>query len=742
MFAHKYSQKDIQRVKKFFNRENIYKQLKTSVSFLIPHRSDVKLKLNIGGGSYTDGNSITVGLPEMFINASYEEIFTALRALVGHEAQHVNSSDFKAYVAYQEAMTDYFLKNYTKFNPMLLKNYVSKTSVSFGNGTEDGRIEKILGNNLPGYVKYLKFLNGSIWNAQPMKGNSELGDFLQSIVSFAVTGLNPKDFNKFYKGTDLETNLNKVKPIILEGIDATTCKQCLDLCKEMMYEVEDYLIYLFENQSKEDEEFLNNMPTDPEFTTSEERDYNTNPSSTPVHFQPKKKKKQEEDKKEETKESQEPQSGDGESGEEKGEKEESSKGNASSKEDGEEEKNEKGSEDNDKEDGGGEESSQDNEQKSGKGSSSDNDASDQEDSKPSGKEDKNDDDESEGSSAIPKGTPQNDEEEDEMDEEEIAEQLRDLTKDIEEDAKEKLQEKADKKKNKKELNEEDFKLTPEELQEFENKYRHDSYSKFYEEKGFPLAHQMPIEIKREGTRFRKEVERIFRNKEAYTLRGQRKGVLDVQNLYKVQAKEFNVFVKKGVPVQSDFVAYLLEDGSGSMRDEKKEFHSKRALSIMEEGLKGIIPFKISTFSVNWHRHSVVHHVVKDFNENNSNYNYSYNALMHRRATGGNKDGYSIRVATKELLKRPEKDRILIIFSDGLPSDYNGGYKEGMADVKNAIKEARKAGIFVVSIIFGSDDFRDYNMESYRYMYEKNIISCDPQNITNQLTRMLKKVISR
>lgn len=79
------TKKDMDRVRNFFNRENILKQLKAMVSFLIPNRSNVELNLNIGGGSFTDGESITVGLPEMFIQSPLEEIFIVLQALTGHE---------------------------------------------------------------------------------------------------------------------------------------------------------------------------------------------------------------------------------------------------------------------------------------------------------------------------------------------------------------------------------------------------------------------------------------------------------------------------------------------------------------------------------------------------------------------------------------------------------------------------------------------------------------------------------
>lgn len=825
---------DIDRVKKFFRRESVFRQLKAMVSFLIPHRSDVKLRLNIGGGSYTDGKSITIGLPEIFIKCSYEEIFTALRALVGHESQHINSSDFEAYVNFQNEMKDYFLKKYTHMNKFLLERYVLQIAKTFGNGIEDGRIEKILGDFLKGYRKYLKFYNGFVWQHQPVKGESELMEFQYSIVSLAVTGILPKNFDKVWKGTEMEKQLNKLRPFIIKGIHAKTARECLQICKDAILEVEDYLVKLLEERTSQDEEMLENMEFKFEFTTSEERQFNTDNEGSSIHFVVAKpqtsKEKQSEDEKEEEneqqqgktsatkssekqeekseKESDEDSSGSGNSTDQEerdkeveqnsesgssesssdGKEEEenqSSAGSSASDEEGENNSSESSNDGISKESSNTEDDMDETSSESSSGNSSEKEKdgeepseneSDDKHSTDGGKEGENEEgsndqsdsgddsqpesskkpeENGEGGSNAKRGMESDDDDfsdDDESDEveddisesiEELMEQaMNALSDEIEEDAKEKLEEPLETPSSTKE-DHEDYGLTDEEYAEIKREYdkRGDICTKFIEVKGFPLVHELPEDIKYEGKRFRKEIEREFQNKEAYTLKGQRRGILDVNNLWRVKTHDYNVFIRKGVPIETDCVATLLEDGSGSMNECDKYLFSKRALSIVEEGLKGVIPFKITTFNVDWNSSSVVHQCIKDFNENRRDVNYSYNALMHQKgARGGNKDGYSIRVATKELLKRPEKNKILIIFSDGLPSDYRGGEREGQRDVKEAVREARKAGILVISIVFGSESFRNSYMDTYRYMYEKNIISCDPRYIGTQLTKLLRKLM--
>lgn len=752
--------KNIRRVSNFFNRDNMLKQLNAMISYLVSHRSDVTLKLNIGGGSFTDNKSITIGLPEIFLDRSLKEILIILIALIGHECQHIKSSNFVAFKAYQQNMIKYFNEKHK-----LPKSIIQKIAHGIANSVEDGRIEKILCSLYPGYLNKIKFLNSSFWKAQPVTGENELSEFIYTITILSVTGLYPKDYNKLYDNTELDKNISKIKPLIIKGINAKDCKTALSYCEEIMYTVEDYLVSLIEaEQGNQDmQDMLDQMASEPNFNSSEESD--TTPSKTQsTHFRPEEENAKEEDDEENTEssssknsdedEGEGEDSGSGEESEDETEEEKSSSSNGESSDE-----NEDDTSDENEADGDGTDSSNE-------AGDKDSDDSTEENADSSDSSDSNGDDEDtdvsnseniEGANqqgSIDEGKSDNDGEIDKSkedtthiyedkksDEDLIDESIQEIEDELIEEAEEKIKEieKSERKENKNKK-EDGEPLTAEDMQEIERKYKDDNYSKFEEIKGFPLHYSLPPELQREGKRCRKEVERILKNKESLNLRNQSKGVLNPNDLWKINMKDYNVFQQKGTASQSDYVAYLLQDGSGSMGEANKEVYSSNALSIMEEGFKGLIPFKISTFTVG--RQKVIHYTVKDFNQNEKSKNYSYNFLRSRRASGGNKDGYSIRVATKEILSRPEKDKILIILSDGLPSDYRGGYIPGMNDVKEAIKEARKQGIFVVSMVFGTEVYRNDNIEKYRFMYEKNIISCDPSQMTNHLIKTLKKIIAR
>mgnify|MGYP000171806367 FL=1 len=147
-----------------------------------------------------------------------------------------------------------------------------------------------------------------------------------------------------------------------------------------------------------------------------------------------------------------------------------------------------------------------------------------------------------------------------------------------------------------------------------------------------------------------------------------------------------------------------------------------------------MPLKIVAFNAD-DCYSVRHQVLKNWSEKVSS-NGSYNFLTHCYANGGNKDGYSIRVATEELLHRPERKKILIVLSDGLPSAYEKN--DGKKDVNDAVRKARKAGISVISIFFGDDSERS----AFVKMYEKNCIITEPEGIDAELVRLMKRFCFR
>ena len=254
-----------------------------------------------------------------------------------------------------------------------------------------------------------------------------------------------------------------------------------------------------------------------------------------------------------------------------------------------------------------------------------------------------------------------------------------------------------------------------------------------EARTYPANERMPFELKGQANVLKRKVEKIFHNMQKPILRGRRTGQLDAAMAYKLAMNQMDCFMKKGEVSEFDGCAYFLADNSGSMRGNRQE-NCCKALAKIEHAFQDVMPLKIVAFNAD-DFYSVRHQVLKNWSEKVSS-NGSYNFLAHCYANGGNKDGYSIRVATEELLHRPERKKILIVLSDGLPSAYEKN--DGEKDVNDAVRKARKAGISVISIFFGDDLERS----AFVKMYEKNCIITEPAGIDAELVCLMKRFCFR
>lgn len=320
-------------------------------------------------------------------------------------------------------------------------------------------------------------------------------------------------------------------------------------------------------------------------------------------------------------------------------------------------------------------------------------------------------------------------------EESVKKIIEETKKEVVEEAKKTIE--ASTKKTPEKTEKKETKLTEKEISEITADYSREYAKDFLEiERSFALM-PLPESLRPQALKFRKEVEKFFKTQQRFNLPRMTSGKLDVGNLYRLKLDEYNVFIKRGHPSVTDAVVSICWDGSGSMHGAKQKY-SGQACAIIEEGFKGFVPLKIINFTVNGSQ--VIHFLVKDFDENSSSVNYAYSYFHSKGFNGGNKDGFSIRICAQELLKRPERDKILLVLSDGQPTDYTHINPE--TDVKNAVKWARSKGIFVAAMFFGNEYFRQSSQQVYEYMYEKNLINSAPEELPSRLVKILSKLVLR
>ena len=680
------------------------------IGFILPEGFKFSYTLKFGGASFTDGSKINVGLFE-FANddfleelqkqgvylfpkdfaISYEEGFVMLKAVSLHEAAHILYSNFNVFKDFQKDIATDLEKDGIR------REYGMKIAAQLLNCVEDGRIEKRLVNKFPGALKHLQFTHGTIWEIKGRKPESDLLALLDGIVTIATTGLYPKYF-KDLSGTEVEKNLRAVRSLILDAINAPTAKSCAKKTYSIYLKIKELLLKLLEEEQKNAEAFeelMNSLSEIPDYTSSSELGSSEGPlgeGAKSVHLVPE----------------------DGCSGEGEGA---SKEGEGASK-DGEGASKDGGT-------GVGDPSGADG--ISGKSSSSYEDI-------PYKEEDMDeyrgtiDRSSSSSKTSSTSGAPTKSIEESvkKIIDETKKEVVEEVKKTIE--ASTKTPEKTEKK---------ETKLTEKEISEITADYSREYVKDFLEiERSFALM-PLPESLRPQALKFRKEVEKFFKTQQRFDLPRMTSGKLDVGNLYRLKLDEYNVFIKRGHPSVTDAVVSICWDGSGSMYGAKQKY-SGQACAIIEEGFKGFVPLKIINFTVNGSQ--VIHFLVKDFDENSSSVNYAYSYMHSKGFNGGNKDGFSIRICAQELLKRPERDKILLVLSDGQPTDYT--YINPETDVKNAVKWARSKGIFVAAMFFGDEYFRQSSQQVYEYMYEKNLINSAPEELPSRLVKVLSKLVLR
>lgn len=656
------TQKRRREVSNYFESTGMYKIMKSTLSYMTMN-NQIDFRLNIGGGSYTDGKVLVVGLMDDLIFESFSSIYNIILALLSHESQHVVSTSFDRFKSYNEEVSKYLVANIG-----VGRSFAKRTTHFMGNALEDGRIERILVNKFPGIALNLKFLNMYIWEINEIKEDTcEVSSLFSSILTLSKLGVLPKSFNKHYSGTRIEMLVKSIEEDIELATKSNTSGACFNIAEEIIKKLCPFFIDKLREEETRDnlqdfwEEKMEELLPEESYEGFKEEELNNNQRKT-IRLG--------EDNKDKPKEI---------------------------------EENEGGYEETNSMDDG-----------DSKSDSTTEDAS----SEPSQKEDSNEDSKELSNS-------------DKELEENLRDELDKIMKDLDDKAREAFTKakKEDKEQERKEESQKNECLSKDDIDEVRNNLK--TLDKF-REKGIDFNLNSPIfpEVKAVANKFKKDIESIFNNKQGLNLFNQDEGIINPSDLHRVEMGNYDIFMQEGSKVTSEYVAYILRDGSGSMAGLKHN-ESMKALAIIEEGIKGVIPFKLTSFNASGS--TINHSVIKGFN-NTSNKSYSTNYYKQNDISGYNNDGFSIGIATKELMKRQEKDKILIILSDGMPIDVDG--------TKEAIKEARKLGIIVIGIAFGDKMSRELMFPRYKYMYEKNIISTSPEGIPNALTRLFKKILIR
>ncbi|WP_203362693.1 hypothetical protein [Bacillus sp. REN10] len=181
-----------------------------------------------------------------------------------------------------------------------------------------------------------------------------------------------------------------------------------------------------------------------------------------------------------------------------------------------------------------------------------------------------------------------------------------------------------------------------------------------------------------------------------------------------------LFYKKQEPsTEIDAVFTLLVDCSASMQDKMEE--TKLGIVLFHEALKSVkVPHEIIGFWEDTNEATDAYqpnHFQPVINYRTSLLSRSGPEILQLQPEEDNRDGFAIRVITEKLLQRGEKQKFLLVFSDGEPAAYDYD-RNGIIDTHEAVLSARKQGIEVINVFLANQEIEEAQRKTIQNMYGK------------------------
>lgn len=192
----------------------------------------------------------------------------------------------------------------------------------------------------------------------------------------------------------------------------------------------------------------------------------------------------------------------------------------------------------------------------------------------------------------------------------------------------------------------------------------------------------------------------------------------------------------------DAVFVLLVDCSASMYDKMEE--TKKGIVLFHESLKTLrVPHKIVGFWEDTNEATQLYQpnyfqTVIDFNVSLKKGRGA--EIMQLEPKEDNRDGLAIRLMTQELKKRVEKQKFLLVFSDGEPAAF--GYDQnGIVDTHEAVMEAKRLGIEVVNVFLANGMITESQQKTIENIYgHYSVLVPNVEYLPTFLAPLLRKLL--
>lgn len=205
---------------------------------------------------------------------------------------------------------------------------------------------------------------------------------------------------------------------------------------------------------------------------------------------------------------------------------------------------------------------------------------------------------------------------------------------------------------------------------------------------------------------------------------------EIKNEYFNKVYKFKKKYIKNISIIILFDSSLSTDG---YINQKKIIECIKEITIiLTNSIKNDIPeHLIATFYSNT-RHDCTYKIIKEFKEKDIK-----NNIKNINSNGYTRIGPAIRHSITKLKKMKNKKKIIIVLTDGNPTDYDeyeGLY--GINDIKMAIKEAKKLNISINCIVTNNKPDKEFIT-----LFKKYNLNIKTDIMCKQLTIFMKKILT-
>lgn len=222
------------------------------------------------------------------------------------------------------------------------------------------------------------------------------------------------------------------------------------------------------------------------------------------------------------------------------------------------------------------------------------------------------------------------------------------------------------------------------------------------------------------------------------------GLLVANKLWRVgRSSNTKVFVRTMDNTKGSYVVDILIDSSGSQRRKQASVAIQAYILAQALTLNGI-PNRVNGFNT-----FLDYTILKRFRDYESPLSANEN-IFEYVCSGNNRDGLAIKTVVEGLKERPEDNKILIVLSDGRPSDIKIGKGQvqtmeeayrgaaGVRDTAIEVRRARQAGLMVLGVFTG----READLGAEKLIYGKDFAyTKDISRFADIVIKYLKQIIS-